>query len=147
MIRTTLLISAAAMLGGCVSILDSTNSVPFEVESPYSSETTYRNIVRALNECYPTDSTIAAQYFPEAKEGEVRFSGTADGVRLDYINALIKPSTSGSKVLFNRHKWYQGFEESAPPWIDGKITRCPYSVTKDPKPPGSVLNQQNMPIR
>jgi hypothetical protein len=143
--KLTALVLVSVVATGCVSTLDASNSVPFEIKSPYSSETTYRNIVRALNECYPVSSTIAAQYYPEAREGEIKFSGTADSVRLDYISALVKPSESGATVLFNRHKWYQGFEEAAIPWIEGKITRCPYSATRDPRPPGSVTNQQNMP--
>jgi hypothetical protein len=141
-----LLLVAASLLAGCVSVIDAQNSVGSEYVSQNTTEVTYRNLVRAMNECYPQGFTIASNYFPEAKEGEITLFSASEVARFDYLKAVVKTQGGGSVVTLKRHSRYKGFESAMPDWIAGSATSCPYGTRPEPRPPGSEINQNTKPV-
>lgn len=143
----TLIWLAPALFAGCVSVIDAQNSVGSEYLSTLPSEATYRNVVRSMNECYPQGFTIASNYFPEAKEGEITLFAASEVARFDYVKVTTKAQGSGSLVTLKRHSRYRGFEAAMQGWLVGAAEICPYGTRSEPRPSGSELNQNNMPVR
>jgi hypothetical protein len=100
-----------------------------------------------MKECYPEALTISSNFFPEAKEGEIEMTAVNDLGNVPFGKWLVRPAGSTSTVEMTRSKRHKGFEEALPGWIIGSSTICPYGTRSDPRPPGSELSQQNMPVR
>ncbi|CAA2106091.1 hypothetical protein [Variovorax paradoxus] len=143
----TFVFLASVLLAGCVSVIDAQNSVASEFTSPLSSEAAFRNVVHSMNECYPQGFTIASNYFPEAKEGEITLFAVSEVARFDYVKVTTKAHSNGTFVTLKRHSRYRGFEAAMPGWLAGTATSCPYGTRSEPRPPGSELNQNHMPSR
>jgi len=146
-IRTGLAASIAIMLTACGAPLTSENSVISSTPSLLSSEATFRNMLRAMKECYPDALTVSSNYFPEAKEGEIELTMVSDFGNIPFAKWLVQPLPSGAKVQLTRRTRSTGFEEALPVWISGSSAVCPYGTKSDPRPPGSETSQQTMPVR
>ncbi|CAA2107700.1 hypothetical protein [Variovorax paradoxus] len=132
---------------GCVQPLNPDNSVTTTASSRHTSEQTYRNLLRVMKECYPDYLTIRSNYFPEAKEGEIEIFGGNEFGNIPVGTWAVKPAATGAVVTQVRSWRNSRLDAVLPQWIEGDATNCPYGSRSEPRPPGSELNQNNMPVR
>lgn len=135
------------VVSGCGSQLGPGNSVTASVASKHSSEATFRNLLAVAKDCYPDAITIRSNYFPEAKEGEIELLSVNDFGNRQFATFLVKPAASGSVVTMTRMARHKSYDEALPEWINGNARLCPIGTRSEPRPPGSDLNQNNMPVR
>lgn len=148
MLKTISLCIACALIGGCAAPLGPNNSITTSASSPHSSEQTFRNLLRVMKDCYPDSLTIRANYFPEAKEGEIDIYTANDFGNIPFGTWTVKPAPSGSNVTQVRStRTSKELDATLAEWIEGNSRRCPHGTRSDPRPPGSELNQNNMPVR
>lgn len=137
-----------ALLVGCSRPLTPDNSVTVVADSKHSSERAFRNLLRVMKECYPDSLTIRANFYPEAKEGELDVFQVNDFGNIPVGTWYVAPKGSGSSVKLVRFKRaHSRLDTVLPEWIEGDSTNCPNGTRFEPRPPGSELNQNNMPVR
>lgn len=140
--------AAAVVCTGCAGPLGPANSITTTVSSRHSSEQTFRNLLRVMKECYPDGLTIRPTFFPEAKEGEIDIIGGNEFGAIPFGTWTVKPSASGSIVTQVRStRTPARLDATLPEWIEGSSRECPGGTRSEPRPPGSELNQNNMPVR
>lgn len=149
LVKLNLVVSAvmATLLVGCYGPLGPDNSSTSTIASKHSSEQTFRNLVRVLKDCFPDNMTIRSNFFPEAKEGEIDAFGVSEFGNIPFGTWTIKPAPSGATVTQVRSTRNPKVDAVLPEWIEGNSRQCPYGTRSDPRPPGSELNQNNMPVR
>lgn len=141
------LIACVVLLVGCVGPLTAENSVTTTADSKHSSEQTFRNMLRVIKDCFPDYVTIRSNFFPEAKEGEIELSGGNEWGTIPIGDWTIKPAEGGSTVTQRRSTRVPKLDAVLTQWVEGDSRQCPYGTRSDPRPPGSELNQNNMPVR
>lgn len=148
MLKTIAFCIACVAIGGCATPLGPDNSITISVASPHSSEQTFRNLLKVMKDCYPDSLTIRANYFPEAKEGEIDLYTANDFGNIPFGTWTVKPASAGSTVTQVRStRTGKQLDATLPEWIDGNAQRCPHGTRSEPRPPGSELNQNHMPVR
>jgi len=127
-------VTAVALLAGCASPLDKSNSATSTYSSTLSSERTYRNMLGALRECFPIGGVvIESNYYPEAKEGELNVAAIADAYyRIDHAKFKIVPTPTGSLVETTRRADMPKISAAVPEWAAGKDGGCPYGTRWEP---------------
>lgn len=141
----TLIFSAA--IAGCAGPLGPDNSVTSTTSSRHSSEQTFRNLLRVMKDCYPDSMTIRSNFFPEAKEGEIELFSGNDFGNIPFANWTVKPAPTGSTVTQVRSTRTRGLDASLSEWVDGNSRQCPHGTRSDPRPSGSELSPNTMPVR
>lgn len=147
--RTMLVVSAmTVLLSGCVGPLTADNSVTTTAASKHSAERTFRNMLRVMKECYPDGLTIRANFFPEAKEGEIDIYYANDFGNIPFASWYVSPVAASATVKqVRRNRSPDKLDATLPEWIEGDATNCPGGSRFEARPPGSELNQNNMPVR
>lgn len=142
------LIASVVLLAGCAGPLTADNSVTTTAVSKHSSEQTFRNMLRVMKECYPDGLVIRPTFFPEAKEGEIDIYYANDFGNIPFASWYVSPSSTGATVKqVRRNRSPSKLDLTLPEWIEGDATNCPGGSRFEPRPPGSELNQNNMPVR
>lgn len=102
-----------------------------------------------MKECYPEAMTIRPTYFPEAREGEIDLIGGNEFGAIPFGTWTVKPTSTGAIVTQVRttRRLATRLDATLPEWIEGNSRECPDGTRSDPRPPGSELNQNNIPIR
>ncbi|MDN8617830.1 hypothetical protein [Variovorax ginsengisoli] len=128
--RSILAAVAALSLGACsfTSTLAPNNSKSMVEASPASSERTYRTILPVLRDCFPINTAIESNYFPEAREGDIVVAMSTENVRVELLKLAIAPANSGASVKMTRNQNYDKFDKALAAWIDGKDGGCPYGT-------------------
>ena len=142
-------VAALAALAGCTttSNITTANSTELRAASPSSSERTFRAMLPVLRDCYPVKFAIDANYFPEAKEGEITLAVQNDSARLEMAKMKITQQGAGALVTMRRPTNYDGFDKAFPEWVRGNDGGCPLGTRPDPQPSGSARSANNYPVR
>jgi len=122
--------TAIAALCGChtAMLLTPENTTKVVVESKAGSERTFRNMLAAMKECFPSGYTIESNYFPEAREGEVNLAALSETTRVDFAKFVVAPVDASARVTMSRRTNFPDFDRALPAWIDGKDGDCPYGT-------------------
>ena len=143
------LCATVVALAGCTtaSMLTPSNGREISALSQATSERTFRTMLPVLRECYPVKYAIDANYFPEAKEGEIVVAIQTDAARMEMAKMKIAPRAGGAVVTMLRPTNYDGFDKALPAWIAGADGGCPLGTRPNPQPSGSAKNANNYPVR
>lgn len=118
----------AWLAAGCSSLITPENTVRTTAGSSVGSERTYRNILTAMRECYPTNMTIEAQYFPEAREGEIMLAAINEPQRVEFAKLKVAQLGDKATVVMDSRSRFDGFPSALPKWVQADSKLCPYGT-------------------
>jgi hypothetical protein len=122
------LIAALVALTGCSSMITQENTVRTTARSSTGSERTYRNLLSAMKDCYPTNMTIEAQYFPDAKEGEIMLASIHDTFRTEFARLKVSQVGDNANVVMDSRSRFDRFPAALPNWVEADSKVCPYGT-------------------
>ena len=124
----TLTFALSLLLAGCASNypLEEAKTATVSTQVELSSEATYRRMLGIVKEqCFRM--VTEAQYFPEAKEGEISLVTRHDNtVKLTWARFEIKPAAAGATVFLIYRTGFPDFAKTGMDWAAGVATPCPY---------------------
>lgn len=120
LIAASLTVMAAA--SGCAPT-GPDNSSSILIESPLSSEATFRNLNKAIRQCY-TGFEFHSNYFPEAKEGEISLRSRGDIFQAVWIAVVVKPAPNGATAEVTYRNFYEPLTKPMTDWATGRGDAC-----------------------
>lgn len=126
--RLILCAAVVTALAGCSTLITPENAARSTTASSVGSERTYRNILSAMRECYPTAMTMESNYFPEAKEGEITLVHIYDTSRIEFAKLKVVPAGDRAAVLMDTNKKFAEIETAMPQWVKGDAGPCPFGT-------------------
>jgi hypothetical protein len=114
---------ASALIGGCAAT-GPENSSQLMIDTPLSSEQTFRNLNKPMRECFSMFS-YTANFFPEAKEGEIALNSQGDIFKAQWIYIEVKPSPAGATAKVTYRNVFQPYTAPLKEWAHGRPAACP----------------------
>lgn len=128
MIARAVACGALLVMAGCAATLDNAPTTIDKLQLATSAETTYRQLVTAMRRCYTVPSIkVEADYFPEAKAGDVRLIWGNDVGVIEWLRIQVRQEGTGSTITSTRRTAQDKFPAAMEAWSRGDSTICPYT--------------------
>lgn len=128
MIRRALACACLAVVAGCAATLDTATTTTDRLTLDTGAEATYRQLVTAMRRCYTVPSIkVEADYFPEAKAGDVRLIWGNDVGVIEWMRIQVRQEGAGSTITAVRRTAQDKFPAALEAWSRGDSSLCPYA--------------------